>query len=219
MMSTQQPADPPILSTTQRLQAFWDQRYSSDEFAYGTAPNDFLVQMSGRLRCGDRVLCLADGEGRNGVWLAQRGMSVLSVDVSERGLHKARAFAQRVQVEIQTTVADVTRYDLGLDCWDAIVSIFLHLPPKARRALHARCRAALKPGGSFIFEAYGREQLRYVTGGPKEPELLPELADVLDDLRGLRIDHQFAGTREVHEGRLHSGIGYVVQVVASRQAS
>jgi SAM-dependent methyltransferase len=219
MMSTQQPADPPILSTAQRLQAFWDERYAADEFVYGTAPNDFLVQVSGCLRRGDRVICLADGEGRNGVWLAQRGMSVLSVDVSARGLRKARALAQQARVEMQTTVADVTRFDLGRDCWDAIVSIFLHLPPKARRALHARCRAALKPGGFFIFEAYGREQLRYGTGGPKEAELLPELADVLDDLRGLRIDHQFAGTREVHEGRLHSGLGYVVQVVASRQAS
>jgi SAM-dependent methyltransferase len=218
-MPMQQPVDLPVLSTTQRLQAFWDERYASDEFAYGTAPNDFLVQMSGRLRRGGRVVCLADGEGRNGVWLAQRGMMVLSVDVSERGLCKARELAQRAQVKIQVAVADVTRFDLGVDRWDAIVSIFLHLPRKARRALHARCLAALKPGGSFIFEAYGREQLRYGTGGPRQPELLPELADVLEDLQGLRIEHQFAGTREVHEGRLHSGMGYVVQVVASRQAS
>jgi len=201
----------------QRLQAFWDERYASDEFAYGTAPNEFLVQMAGRIRSGDRVLCLADGEGRNGVWLAQQGMQVTAVDVSERGLRKARELAQKAQVTIDTAVADVTRFDLGVGRWDAITSIFLHLPSKARRALHSRCQAALKPGGVFIYEVYGRAQLRYGTGGPKEPELLPRLEDVLDELQGLRIEHQFAGTREVHEGRLHNGPGYVVQVVATKE--
>jgi SAM-dependent methyltransferase len=152
------------------------------------------------------------------VWLAQQGMQVTSVDVSERGLRKARELAQQAQVAIETTVADVTRFDLGIERWDAIVSIFLHLPAKARRALHARCLAALKPGGVFIFETYGREQLRFSTGGPKEAELLPVIEDVLDELQGLRIEHQFAGTRAVHEGHLHHGVGYVVQVVATREA-
>jgi SAM-dependent methyltransferase len=165
------------------------------------------------------VLCLADGEGRNGVWLARQGMQVLAVDVSERGLRKARELAQKVQVTIETAVADVTRFDLGTARWDAIVSIFLHLPAKARRALHGRCLAAMKPGGVFIYEAYGCEQLRFDTGGPKEIELLPTLDDVLDELRGLAVEHQFAGTREVQEGRLHRGEGYVVQVVARKDAS
>jgi len=217
--SAQGPANTSKLSPLQRLQAFWDERYAADEFAYGTAPNEFLVQMSARIPARGRVLCVADGEGRNSVWLAQRGMQVMAVDVSERGLCKARELAQKVQVTIETAVADVTRFDLGSARWDAIISIFLHLPARARRALHARCLAAMKPGGVFIYEAYGREQLRFNTGGPKEIELLPTLEDVVDELRSFRIEHQFAGTREVKEGRLHRGEGYVVQVVARKDAS
>lgn len=201
----------------QKLQAFWDQRYATEEFAYGTAPNDFLVQMRSRIVDHGRVLCLADGEGRNGVWLAQQGLLVTSVDVSERGLRKARDLARRAGVTIDTVTRELTHYELDRAAWNAIVSIFLHLPPKARRALHARCLAALEPGGVFIYEAYGREQLRYGTGGPKEAELLPTLDDVLADLQGARIEHRFAGVRAVHEGRLHHGDGYVVQVVASKE--
>lgn len=200
-----------------KLQAFWDERYAADEFAYGTAPNDFLVRMRGRIAPHGRVLCLADGEGRNGVWLAQQGLQVTAVDVSARGLDKARALAQRAGVHIDTAVCDVTRFDLGTAAWDAIASIFLHLPPQPRRALHRRCVEALKPGGVFLYEAYGLEQLRYGTGGPKEPELLPTLDDVLADLDGLAIEHRFADVRAVHEGRLHHGEGYVVQIVASKE--
>jgi SAM-dependent methyltransferase len=203
--------------TLRRLQAFWDARYAADEFAYGTAPNDLLVQMRGRIPAGGRVLCLADGEGRNGVWLAQQGLRVTSVDVSARGLDKARALAQRAGVRIDTAMCDVTRFDLGSAAWDAIASIFLHLPPQPRRALHRRCIEGLKPGGVFLYEVYGLEQLRYGTGGPKEPELLPALDDVLADLDGLTIEHRFAGVRAVHEGRLHHGDGYVVQVVATKE--
>lgn len=212
-------AAPARSSALQRLQAFWDQRYASDGFAYGTAPNDFLVQMAPRIRAGGRVLCLAEGEGRNAVWLAQQGLQVTAVDVSERGMRKAMALARRVRVAIDCVVADVTRFDLGVERWDAIVSIFLHLPPKPRAALHARCFAALKPGGVYLYESYGSEQLRFGTGGPKEPELLPTLADVLGELHGFCIEHRFEGVRDVREGRLHFGEGYVVQVVAAKEAT
>lgn len=210
-------ATDPRTDTLRRLQAFWDERYAADEFAYGTAPNDFLVQRLGRIAPRGRVLCLADGEGRNGVWLAQQGLQVTSVDVSARGLDKAQALARQAGVHIDAVVCDVTRFDVGTAAWDAITSIFLHLPAKPRRALHERCAAALKPRGVFIYEAYGLEQLRYGTGGPKEPELLPTLDDALADLNGLHIEHRFAGVRTVHEGRLHHGDGYVLQVVAVRE--
>lgn len=207
----------PRAQTLRKLQAFWDARYAAEAFAYGTAPNDFLVQMRGRIAARGRVLCLADGEGRNGVWLARQGFQVTSVDVSARGLDKARALAREGGVDVEAVVCDVTRFDLGTAAWDAIASIFLHLPPKPRRALHGRCVTALKPGGVFIYEAYGLEQLRYGTGGPKQPELLPTLDDVLADLHGLTIGHRFAGVRAVHEGHLHHGDGYVVQVMAVKE--
>ena len=200
------------------LQDFWNERYATDEFVYGTEPNQFLVEHAALIAPRGEVLCLADGEGRNSVWLARQGLQVMAVDVAERGVRKAAALAREAGVTLQTAVADVTRFDVGHSRWDAIVSIFLHLPSKARRALHRRCVDALKPGAVFIFEAYGPEQLRLRTGGPPDAKLLPALDDVLQDFIGCSIEHRFAGVRSVHEGRLHSGDGYVVQVIARRPA-
>lgn len=208
----------------ERLRAFWNERYAAEGYAYGTAPNEFLVQLLPRLHLlprGASVLCLADGEGRNGVWLAAQGFAVTSVDVADEGLRKARALAQRTGVALQTIQADVTSFELGWERWDAIVSIFLHLPAKARRALHRRCIAALRPGGLFVFEAYSPEQLAFGTGGPREIELLPTLADVeadCADCTGTMIEHRFSGVRRVLEGPLHSGEGHVVQLVLRQGA-
>lgn len=201
------------------LQRFWNERYAGVDYAYGTAPNDFLVAMLPPLPAGAAVLCLADGEGRNGAWLAGRGLAVTSVDVAEQGLAKARALASRAGVPLTTVHADVTTHALGSACWDAIVSIFLHLPAAPRRALHRRCAEALKPGGWFLFECYGPGQRARGTGGPKDTALLPALDEVLadfDGLAGLRIVHRHAGVRPVHEGTLHHGDAEVVQLVLQR---
>ena len=212
-------------ASRERLLAFWNARYAAEGYSYGTAPNEFLVQCLPRLRSltrGARVLCLADGEGRNGVWLAGQGFAVTSVDIAEQGLSKARSLAQRAGVVLQTLQADVTAFELGRERWDAIVSIFLHLPVKPRRALHQRCFDALCPGGWFVFEAYSPEQLALGTGGPKEIGLLPTLADVEGDFAdcdGAVIVHRFSGVRSVVEGPLHSGDGHVVQLVVRRGPS
>src|SRR5664279_1349104 len=119
----------------ERLMAFWNARYASEGYSYGTEPNEFLVQCLPRLQSlprGAGVLCLADGEGRNGVWLARQGFAVTSVDIAEEGLRKARALAERAGVPLQTRQADVTAFAPADRSWDAIVSIFLHLPAKPR---------------------------------------------------------------------------------------
>ena len=206
-------ADDPVA----KLQAFWNARYAGEEFVYGREPNDFVVQAVSAIPHQGRVLCLADGEGRNGVWLARQGFRVTAVDVAEQGVAKGRELARASGVEIETRVADVTRFDLGIERWDAIVSILLHLPSKARRDLHRRAIAALAPGGVFVYEAYGPEQLRYRTGGPPEPQLLHSLDDVVSDFDGCEIDHAFEGVRAVNEGRLHRGDGFVVQVIARKR--
>ncbi|HLT25809.1 MAG TPA: class I SAM-dependent methyltransferase [Zeimonas sp.] len=198
------------------LAKFWNARYAGEDYAYGTEPNDFLVAQAPRLPAGLPVLCLADGEGRNGVWLASRGFDVTSVDVAQQGLDKAQALARRAGVAIETVRADVTRYELGEDRWGGIVSIFLHLPQRPRAALHARCVRALAPGGVYVYEAYGERQPEYGTGGPPEPELLARLDDVVAELAGLEIVHRFDGVRPVHEGRHHRGDAHVVQVVARK---
>ena len=206
-------ADDPVA----KLRAFWNARYAGEEFVYGREPNDFVVQAVSAIPHQGRVLCLADGEGRNSVWLAGQGFRVTAVDVAEQGVAKGRELARASGVEIETRVADVTRFDLGIERWDAIVSIFLHLPSKARRELHRRAIAALAPGGVFVYEAYGPEQLRYRTGGPPEAQLLHSLDDVVPDFDGCAIEHAFEGVRAVNEGRLHRGDGFVVQVIARKR--
>ncbi|MCD6674148.1 MAG: class I SAM-dependent methyltransferase [Burkholderiaceae bacterium] len=201
---------------TAALAAFWNARYAGDDYAYGTEPNDFLVAQAALLPVGLPVLCLADGEGRNGVWLASRGFDVTSIDIAQQGLDKAQALAKRAGVRLRTLRADLTRHELGENHWGAIVSIFLHLPQRARAALLARCVRALAPGGVLVFEAYGKRQPEYGTGGPPEPELLARLDDVTDELAGCEIVHRFDGVRAVHEGAHHSGDAHVVQIVARK---
>ena len=159
--------------------------------------------------------------GRNGAWLAAQGLAVTSVDLSDRGLAKAQALAARQGATLDTVHADVTTFELGSARWDAIVSIFLHLPAAQRCALHRRCVAALRPGGVFVLECYGPGQLARGTGGPREAALLPSLDEVLADFDGLQdvhIEHRHAGVRPVHEGTLHHGDAEVVQLRLRRAA-
>ncbi|MBK8119351.1 MAG: class I SAM-dependent methyltransferase [Sulfuritalea sp.] len=205
-------------SPLDKLRAFWNQRYADQDFAYGTEPNDFLTGVTPRFAPGGAVLCLADGEGRNGVWLARQGFAVTSVDIADRGLNKALGLAARHGVSIETRVADLGSCELGSEAWDAIVSVFLHLPSKVRRDLHRRCVAALRPGGFMAFEAYGPGQPQRGTGGPKEPELLVALEDLAQEFPGCTTLHRFAGLRDVLEGSLHNGLGEVVQILVQKAA-
>lgn len=188
----------------------WDQRYAEAGFAYGTEPNDFLRSVEGRLR--GEVLCLGEGEGRNAVWLAGRGLSVTAVDQSSVGLAKARELAAERGVVIDTAVADLAVFDLGEARWDGIVSIWCHLPAPLRAALHRRVVRALRPGGVFVLEAYTPAQLAFGTGGPRVVDLLVPPEVLATELEGLSLEVR-ATEREVHEGKYHDGRSAVVQVL------
>lgn len=203
-------------SPVDKLRAFWDKRYADEAFAYGVEPNDFLVGVSPGFIPNGSVLCLADGEGRNGVWLARAGYAVTSIDVSARGMEKARRLADRYAVPLKTVVADLLSYDLGSENWDAIVSLFLHLPRGARSELHRRCVTALRPGGLLVFEAYGPGQAGRGTGGPPEPALLAAIEEVAQEFPECQVLHRFSGLREVREGALHNGMGEVTQFVVRK---
>ncbi len=191
----------------------WNERYSTEEFVYGAEPNDFLVSVATEIPAGSRILCLAEGEGRNAVYLARLGHEVLAVDQSAVGLEKAQRLAKEKGVEIETVVADLAEFTIKPESWDAIISIFFHIPPALRSRLHADVVAGLKPGGVFILEAYTPEQLELKTGGPPVAELMMCYKDLEPELAGLSFTHAIELRRNIVEGRLHNGRGSVVQIV------
>lgn len=189
----------------------WDERYSEPGFAYGSTPNDFLVEQGFRLI--DPVLEIGCGQGRNLVWAAKHGHKVTGMDGSSVGLDDAQDFADEEGVRIKTVVADLNGYNLGKRRWGTIISIFVHLPPRLRREVHAGIVEALKPGGVVILESYGPAQLGRGTGGPNRPELLPGLEDLCMDFAGLDLVHAVEIERDVSEGTYHSAMAAVVQIV------
>lgn len=193
----------------------WDERYDTADFAYGRDPNAFLTDKGGMIPTGD-VLCLAEGEGRNAVFLAKLGHRVVAVDSSAVGLAKAARLAGDNGVRIETVTADLAEFAMEPGRWDAIVSIFCHVPPPVRRALHRKVVEGLRPGGLFILEAYTPAQLALRTGGPPVEDLMMTLTGLREELAGLEFVEGREIERDVVEGRLHTGRGAVVQVVARK---
>lgn len=194
---------------------FWDNRYATPDFVFGTEPNDFLRAVAPQISAGP-VLCLAEGEGRNAVFLATRGHAVTATDLSATGLGKGRALAAQRGVPLATEVADLATYPIAPGTWSGIVAIFMHLPPELRRDVLARAAAGLRPGGVFVMEAYTPAQLAFGTGGPKDAALLPTLALLRVELPGLEFEIGRELERDVHEGGGHTGRSAVVQVLARR---
>jgi SAM-dependent methyltransferase len=194
---------------------FWDQRFSAADYIYGTAPNSFVAAMAAQIPAGP-VLCLAEGEGRNAVHLAQRGHAVTAVDQSAVGLGKAARLAQERDVALTTVVTDLADYTIAPGAWAGVVVTFGHVPPPLRCTMHAQIVAGLRPGGVYILEAYTPAQLAFSTGGPKDVELLMTLTALREELAGLEFVHAVECERDVIEGTYHTGRGAVVQILARK---
>ncbi|MGI9339797.1 MAG: class I SAM-dependent methyltransferase [Psychrobacter sp.] len=200
----------------------WNERYSEPGFAYGTEPNDFLKEEYKRIPAGGHVLCLAEGEGRNAVFLAEQGYEVTAMDLSEVGLHKAQQLATDKGVTIRTQVADLADYEFGVNSWDAIISIWAHVPEAVRQRVHAQIATSLKPNGVYLLEAYTYEQTKLdAVGGPPadQPDrfgslvaLRAELAE-LDEITGAEKQ------RMISEGTRHQGLSAVVQFIGRKKQS
>ena len=172
---------------------------------------------------GKKCLLLADGEGRNGVYMAELGYNVVSVDYSPVGLSKAQQLAAQKQVQITTVEADLNDFDLGTGEWDCIVGIFCHLPPPIRSRVLAAIPASLRDDGMVIFECYTPDQLEKKTGGPPVPEPMYSKAifsEAFDAFRpSLAIERNEELVRMVQEGAYHNGESAVVQFIARKVAS
>ena len=180
-----------------------DTRYGSEEYAFGTKPNDFLVEASAFLRAGGHVVSLGEGEGRNGVWLAEQGFRVTAIDGSAVGMAKAAQLAASRGVVMETVVGDLAELALPEDA-HAIVSIFCHMPSELRRTVYLRAKAVLRPGGVAIIEAYHPDQLNFGTGGPRDTDLLVTLEGLKSDWEGTECLLGREIVRDVIEGKFHS---------------
>jgi 2-polyprenyl-3-methyl-5-hydroxy-6-metoxy-1,4-benzoquinol methylase len=191
----------------------WTERYRIPEYLFGTEPNDFLKEQAHHIS-GKEILCIGDGEGRNGVWLAMQGFRVCSLDMAETGLIKAVELAQKNNVKLTILLADLESYDLGVGQWDAVVSIFCHTPGLVRQKIHKALSQALLPKGVFILEAYTPDQLNKGTGGPSKAEMMMNAKELKTELSGLEILTLCEKDRVIQEGLAHNGLSSVVQCVA-----
>jgi cyclopropane fatty-acyl-phospholipid synthase-like methyltransferase len=196
---------------------FWNQRYAVDEYVFGTEPNVFLTAQAHRLVPGQKVLAVADGEGRNGVWLARQGLDVLAVDVSPPALEKAKKLAARHGVTLKTELADLFAWQWGEERFDAVVAIFIQfVSTEGRRRLHRLMRQALKPGGLLLLQGYTPKQLEYKTGGPSGRDNLYTAEDLCGEFADLEILHLREYEAEIDEGAGHRGMSALVEMVARK---
>jgi cyclopropane fatty-acyl-phospholipid synthase-like methyltransferase len=195
----------------------WDERYAMKGYLFGTQPNAFLVTQRHLLKPGESVLAVADGEGRNGVWLAEQGLRVLSVDSSVVAQNKARALAQQRGVAVDFELADLLQWDWPENNFDVIVAIFIQFAaPEQREQIFVKLKRSLKPGGLLLLQGYTPRQLEYGTGGPPDAENL--YTETM--LRSAFADWEILNLREhddfISEGAGHSGMSALIDLVARK---
>jgi len=191
---------------------FWEHRYASAVYTYGTRPNQYFQQQLERLEKPGRLLLLAEGEGRNAVYAATKGWQVTAVDFSANAREKALALAKERGVMIEYRLEDIQQFDFSTDHqWDVIGLVYAHFPPEWRAAVHQKCAAALAPGGHIILEAFNPNQLNRQSGGPKNIDWLYTKNMLLQDFKSLEPLLCAESTVFLQEGAGHEGFGEVIQ--------
>jgi cyclopropane fatty-acyl-phospholipid synthase-like methyltransferase len=195
----------------------WKKRYTAPGYLFGTEPNAFLKSQAHLLRKGQTALAIADGEGRNGVFLAEQGLDVLSVDFSLEGQVKARALAAQRGVPLRVEQADMKQWVWTTNAFDVVAGIFIQFAtPRLRAIIFAGIKRTLKPGGLLLLQGYGLKQLEYKSGGPSEPERLYTralLEESFGDFSSLEIrEHDSI----IKEGDHHVGMSALVDLVGRK---
>lgn len=197
--------------------SIWNQRYAGDTFFYGTEPNAFLVSQKARLRPGMRCLAVADGEGRNGVWLAEQGLEVLSVDGSHVAQAKAKSLAQQRGVAMLFEQVDLLQWDWGENEFDVVAAIFIQfVTSPERERMFAAIKRCLKPGGLLLLHGYTPRQLEYKTGGPSQAENLYTDPMLRKEFSDMEILHLREHDSVIREGAGHSGMSALIDLVARK---
>ena len=196
-------------------ESFWNKRYANRDFLYGTEPNSFLAEHC-HLLTGP-VLSLSEGEGRNAVLLASRGLDVIGVDISSVALEKAQTLAKSRGVEIKTVVADLATFEPEENHYGSVISISAHLPSTVRNKLYPSIERSLRTNGLILLEAFSENQLTRDTGGPKDADMLLTAEKVQREFPNLEPVLLREVEREVLEGEGHRGMTSVVQFIARKK--
>lgn len=194
----------------------WEKRYAEPEYLFGTEPTAFLAAQKARLPKSGRALAVADGEGRNGVWLAEQGLDVLSIDFSPRAQAKAQALARSRHIQLATELADVTAWQWPTNAFDVIAVMFVQISPVEREIMFAGIRRALKPGGLLLLQGHAPKRLETGTGGPSKLENLYTreiLEQAFGDFAELHIEESEV---EMSEGARHTGIRALIDLVGRK---
>ncbi|MFJ7726269.1 SAM-dependent methyltransferase [Neobacillus sp. NPDC097160] len=196
----------------------WNERFQAEKYVYGTEPNVFLSEMQKKLQLTGGVLAIAEGEGRNAVFLAEQGMNVTTWDYAESGLKKTKRLADERGVTVKTKLVDLNEAEWEKDQWDEIVCIFGHFSTQLRKKTLHGVKEAVKPGGYFVTEVYSHNQIPYKSGGPKDLDFLYAPEEVIQTFHNWRIVHFFMGEVIRNEGELHNGLAHVIQFVGQKPA-
>jgi SAM-dependent methyltransferase len=195
----------------------WNERFSGDDYLFGTEPADFVMRHATRLAPAQSVLSVADGEGRNSVYLAGLGHRVTAMDGSEMGVAKAQRLAVERDVTVDFYVADIATWDWAATAYNAVLGVFIQFAsPPMRADIFAGMKAALRPGGLLLLHGYTPEQLGYGTGGPRAIEnfYTPELLSAA--FADFEILHLKAYEAEISEGAGHKGRSALIDLVARK---
>jgi cyclopropane fatty-acyl-phospholipid synthase-like methyltransferase len=197
----------------------WNERYAGEDYHFGTEPNEFLVSQKDLLKPGMSCLAVADGEGRNGVWLAQQGLDVQSVDSSSVAQDKAEKLAQQRGVTMKFEQVDLAQWDWGTNRFDLVVAIFIQFaPPGLREQMFAYIKCCLKPGGMLLLQGYTPRQLEYRTGGPSQAENLYTEALLSKEFADMEILHLREHDDVIREGSGHRGMSALIDLVVRKAA-
>ncbi|MCT4557965.1 MAG: class I SAM-dependent methyltransferase [Pelagimonas sp.] len=192
----------------------WNDRYNTPDYVYGTAPTGFLTDHAGMIPAQARVLCVADGEGRNSVWLARQGARVTAFDPSENALAKARALADQQGVRVDYHQADFAQWD-WTQAFDVVVACFIQFsPPSERAEVFKNLGRAVKSGGRLMLHGYRPEQVALGTGGPPDESYMYTEALLRDSFADMRILRLASYDKTLHEGAGHHGPSALIDLIA-----
>lgn len=203
------------------MSKFWDEKYSSEEYVYGVEPNQFFAQVINDYNLKGSILLPADGEGRNSVYAAKKGLKVTSFDASRRAKEKALKLANLNHVTVEYLVGDIAEMEFEPGSFDVVALIFAHFPPELRYSFHTKLSGYLKKGGLFIIEGFSKKQLEFrktnpYAGGPNNVDMLLSINEIDNDFHGFRVISLEERVIELGEGNFHKGKSSVIRFLGEK---